>query len=57
MSKVSWKGIFMRIELTVVENKRTLWIKLYFIQPLWCTAKPDKFYVIFFILTKEMAQI
>ena len=29
---------------------------LYCIQPLWCTAKLDKVYAIYLILTKEMAQ-
>ena len=33
-----------------------LWKKLYCIQQLWCTAKLYKFYVIYLVLTKEMAQ-
>ena len=34
-----------------------LWKKLYCIQPLWCTASLDKFYTIYLVLTKKMAQI
>ena len=30
---------------------------LFYMQPLWCTAKLDRFYVIYLVLTKEMAQI
>ena len=33
-----------------------LWKKLDCTQQLWCTAKLDKFYVIYLVLTKEMAQ-
>ena len=31
-----------------------LWKKLYCIQPLSCTAKLDKYYGIYLVLTKEM---
>ena len=30
--------------------------KLYCIQPLWCTAKLDKFHAVYLVLTKEIAQ-
>ena len=50
MSKVSCKDILRKIDLL-------LWKKLYFMQPIWCTAKIGKSYVILDLaLTKEMAQ-
>ena len=38
------------------KNKLIFMKKLYCTQQLGCTAKLDKFYVIYLVLTKEMAQ-
>ena len=34
-----------------------LWKKLFVIQPVWCTAKLDKFCAIYVVVTKEMVRI
>ena len=47
----------MGFQLTVFENKRTLLKKAVLHTTTLITAKLDKFYVIFLVLTKEMAQM
>ena len=53
MSKVSWKDIFSGFQLTIFKNKRYFIKKLFCIQPFWCTAKLDKVYAIYLVLTKK----
>ena len=49
---------FVGFQLTVFENKWTFMKKnLFCIQPLWRTAKPNTFFTICLVLTKEMAHI
>ena len=57
MPKVSWKKIFVVCQLTVFENKRTLLKKEVLHATTLMTTKLDKFYVIYLVLTKEMAQM
>ena len=57
MPKVSWKNIFVGFQLTVLKNKRTLLKKEVLHTTTLMTAKLDKFYVIYLVLTKEMAQM
>ena len=57
MPKVSWKNIFVGFQLTVLKNKRTLLKKEVLHTTTLMTAKLDKFYLIYLVLTKEMAQM
>ena len=58
MSKVSWKDIFCGISINSFRKQMYFYEKnLFCIQPLWCTAKLDKFLEIYLVLAKEMAQI
>ena len=50
--------VFVRFQLTVFENKCTFMKKAALHTTMhWCTATLDKFYAIYLVLTKKMAQI
>ena len=58
MSTISWKYIFCGISTNSFQKQMYFYEKnLVYIEPFWCTAKLDKFFTIYFVLTKEMAQI
>ena len=56
MSKFPGKTFLRDFNKQFSKINLLLWKKLYCIQPLGRTAKPDKFYVIYLVLTKEIAQ-
>ena len=56
MLKFPWKLFFARVQSTVFENKRTFMKKAVLHITTITTAKPGKFYALYLVLTKEIAQ-
>ena len=57
MSNVSWKYIFCGISINSFRKQTYSYEKkLYCIQPLRYTAKPNTVYTIYLVLTKEVVQ-
>ena len=54
MVMINIKSFLEKLFLRTFENKSTF---LLWIQPLWCTAKRNKFHAIYLVVTKEMVQI
>ena len=54
MIMINIKSFLEKLFLRTFENKSTF---LFWIQPLWCTAKRNKFHAIYLVVTKEMVQI
>ena len=52
--KVFWKNIFVGFQLKAFENKGTF---LFCMKQLWCTAKLDKFHLIYLLVTTVISQI